>query len=128
MKPDSLSTIARLSCERYDDSYESDHNAFAPAQANGTAFDTPEALLERMGLLALTQQRFSTFLTETLGSDVGSQRYGAELVGAVNRVNYNQGNSLNALVGANLLMAPPVRVDVLTQLSMVSTKTSLAHC
>ncbi len=58
-----------------------------------------------MGLLALTQQRFSTFLTETLGSDVGSQRYGAELVGAVNRVNYNQGNSLNALVGANLLKA-----------------------
>ena len=55
-----------------------------------------------MGVLSLTQQRFSTFLAETLGDDVGSQRYGAELVGAINRVNYNQGNGMNALVGASL--------------------------
>ena len=53
-----------------------------------------------MGVLALTQQRFSTFLADTLGSDLGSQRYAAELIAAINRVNYNQGNGLNALVGA----------------------------
>ena len=68
-------------------------------QANGTAFDTPEQLLQRLGLLALTQQSFSTFLAESLGGDTGSQRYAEEFIAAVNRVNYNQGNGINALVG-----------------------------
>ena len=69
-------------------------------QANGTAFDTPEQLLQRLGLLSLTQQSFSTFLAESLGGDTGSLRYAEEFVAAINRVNYNQGNGINALVGA----------------------------
>ena len=68
-------------------------------QANGTTFDTPEELLQRLGLLALTQQSFSTFLAETLGGDVGSRRYAEEFIASVNRVNYNQGNDINAFVG-----------------------------
>lgn len=34
-----------------------------------------------------------------IGSDERSMRFGRELVAAVNRVNYNQGNSLNAMAG-----------------------------
>ena len=81
-----------------------------------------------MGLLALTQQRFSTFLTETLGSDVGSQLYGAELVGAVNRVNYNQGNSLNALVGAHLLKAPQRGSMSSLKCMLALTEGPATHC
>ncbi|KAK9823597.1 hypothetical protein WJX72_004119 [[Myrmecia] bisecta] len=68
-------------------------------QANGTAFETPEQLLRSTGLYRPTQQTMAALLQEVLGSSGPALRFGSELAAAVNRVNYNQGNALNALAG-----------------------------
>ena len=64
-------------------------------QEQGRCFDHPADLLEAVGLFNLTQTTIEAYL-----SDQGlSQRILGELVAAVNRVNYNQDNQLNALAG-----------------------------
>ena len=73
-------------------------------QSDGVAFERPEGLLQRLGLLALTQQSFASCLKEQLGTDTGSLRFGAEFSAAVNRVNYNQGSRINALAGAGAVV------------------------
>uniref|UniRef100_A0A7S0DX81 Prenylcysteine lyase domain-containing protein n=1 Tax=Hanusia phi TaxID=3032 RepID=A0A7S0DX81_9CRYP len=64
-------------------------------QEAGESFETAEELWSALGLFHLTQ--------ETLGEELRlhglSDKLLRELVGAVNRVNYNQNNSLNALAG-----------------------------
>jgi prenylcysteine oxidase / farnesylcysteine lyase len=69
-------------------------------QSNGTSFDTPEELLRRVGLFELTQQSLGGYIEEVLGGARTSRRMARELVAAVNLVNYNQGNGLNAMAGA----------------------------
>ena len=55
-------------------------------------------------LPASVTQATLPFVQEFLGSDEVSVRFARELVAAVNRVNYNQANSLNALAGAYKLL------------------------
>ena len=64
-------------------------------QEQGLAFERPEDLWKAVGLYELTQTSVATYLR---GEGL-SQRIISELVAAVNRVNYNQGNTLNALAG-----------------------------
>lgn len=80
-------------------------------QANGTSFDTPEALLKRVKLFGLTQQSMSSHVKDILGTDEHSRRFASEFIAAVNRVNYNQDNTLNALAGmVSMLPAMDPRV------------------
>ncbi|CAM9340392.1 unnamed protein product, partial [Phaeothamnion confervicola] len=65
-------------------------------QAEGEAFETPEELWAAVGLLSLTRRNLSEHLREALG---GPTRLEDELVFAINKCNYNQGNELNALAG-----------------------------
>mmetsp|Transcript_44532 Transcript_44532/g.112209 ORF Transcript_44532/g.112209 Transcript_44532/m.112209 type:complete len:533 (+) Transcript_44532:51-1649(+) len=58
-------------------------------------FETPQALLRALDLYELTQRSLQSLLTE----EGISPLYAAELITGVNRVNYGQDNSLNALVG-----------------------------
>jgi len=68
-------------------------------QANGTSFHSPEDLLKRVGLYDLTQKSTRLHLAEELGTDEPSWRFETEFVASVNRVNYNQENTINALAG-----------------------------
>lgn len=62
-------------------------------QREGRAFDTPEELWKSVGLYHLTQTSIETYFR-----DKGlSERIITELVAAVNRVNYNQGNGMAIL-------------------------------
>lgn len=80
-------------------------------QANGTCFDTPEELLKRTQLYNFTQQSTHQYLERVLGTDKHSRRFASEFIAAINRVNYNQGNTLNALAGmVSMLPAVDSRV------------------
>lgn len=68
-------------------------------QDNGTSFSRPEDLLRQVGLYDLTQQTLHSHLQTIMGRDQDSRRFASEFVASVNRVNYGQGNRLNALAG-----------------------------
>lgn len=64
----------------------------------GRAFDSPAELLKAVGLYDLTQQSMFEWLRTNMGTS--ADLLGAELIGGVNRCNYNQDNlQLNALAG-----------------------------
>lgn len=64
----------------------------------GQSFDRPADLLRAVGLYDLTQQSVFEWSREQLGT--GGDLLVAEVLGGVNRCNYNQGNmQLNALAG-----------------------------
>jgi prenylcysteine oxidase/farnesylcysteine lyase len=64
-------------------------------QEEGRCFENPKDLWEAVGLYNLTQTTIESYLT----AQGLSRRILGELVAAVNRVNYNQNNQLNALAG-----------------------------
>ncbi len=65
-------------------------------QAQGEAFDTPDALFERLGLRRFAAEASAEFFRARGLSD----RFMDELVTAVSRVNYNQDARLNAFANA----------------------------
>ncbi|GAX76995.1 hypothetical protein CEUSTIGMA_g4442.t1 [Chlamydomonas eustigma] len=72
-------------------------------QNQGRAFDSPESMLSALGIYNLTQVSCAEYTKEYLSSQWwswGAVAFIRELVGAVNRCNYNQRNEgLNALAG-----------------------------
>ncbi|CAL5225135.1 g7913 [Coccomyxa viridis] len=68
-------------------------------QAEGRAFDTPEELLGAVDLYNLTQQTFRDVLLEEIGLGPAAERFAGEFVAGINRIQYNQGNGINALAG-----------------------------
>lgn len=72
-------------------------------QAAGVSYGTPEALLHDLGLYNETQQSCSDYLQSWLVRPWwlwGGGYFAEEVVGAINRCNYNQRNAeLNALAG-----------------------------
>ncbi|PNH12489.1 Farnesylcysteine lyase [Tetrabaena socialis] len=69
-------------------------------QAGGAAFESPELLLQALGLYNETQLQCADYMQEWLVRLWGGAAFAEEVAGAVNRCNYNQGNSqLNALAG-----------------------------
>lgn len=68
-----------------------------PAQENGMIFDTPAALWSYIGLLHPAQQTFSDHMRRVLNAPDSPLLH--ELLHSVNKVNYNQGNDINALAG-----------------------------
>ena len=67
---------------------------------NGDSFETPEKLWQALDLWNATFLSFEAHLTSKLPKTKGAQRFIRELAYAVNRVNYNQGNDINALTGS----------------------------
>ena len=78
--------------------------AAAGPQQVPTTFNTPEALWGGLGLLEATRVTFDAHVRATLGEGRGATLLRTELMHAVNKVNYNQGNELNALTGSVSLM------------------------
>ncbi|CAM9189606.1 unnamed protein product [Ascophyllum nodosum] len=78
-------------------------------QANGRVFDTPEALWGEVGLLDLTRISTEDYFQERVGQP--DPLVEDELAHAANRVNYNQGNELNALAGM-VSLCPAVTGDL----------------
>ncbi|CAM9181548.1 unnamed protein product [Discosporangium mesarthrocarpum] len=78
-------------------------------QAAGIAFSNPEELWGELGLLGLTKKTIADYMHEKVGRP-GSP-IELEIVHAVNRVNYNQGNNLNALAGV-ISLCPLITGDV----------------
>uniref|UniRef100_A0A7S3K3V0 Prenylcysteine lyase domain-containing protein n=1 Tax=Aureoumbra lagunensis TaxID=44058 RepID=A0A7S3K3V0_9STRA len=71
-------------------------------------FFTPQELWQALGLWNYTLQSFDSFLRhEKLVQNRGAERLIDELTFAMNRVNYNQGNEINALTGS-VSMCPAV--------------------
>eukprot|EP00884_Botryococcus_braunii_P013711 jgi/Botrbrau1/22340/Bobra.0002s0018.1 len=68
-------------------------------QNDGVSFTTPEEMLKAMGLYELTQKSFRLIVQALLGSNWSAERFSQEFLGAVNRVQYNQNNSLSGLAG-----------------------------
>ena len=68
-----------------------------PAQDKGMIFDTPAALWSYIGLLHPAQQTFSDHMRRVLNAPDALLLH--ELMHSVNKVNYNQGNDINALAG-----------------------------
>eukprot|EP00903_Cladosiphon_okamuranus_P011915 g11191.t1 len=66
-------------------------------QAAGQVFETPEQLWSEVGLLDLSRMTIAEHFEERVGR--AGSRAEVELAHAANRVNYNQGNGLNALAG-----------------------------
>ena len=73
----------------------SDFTQLYALQQHGHAYERPEELWAAVGLHNLTQTTIEQYLRE----EGMSQKIIAELVAAVNKVNYNQDNRLNALAG-----------------------------
>ena len=48
---------------------------------------------------ALVNKTFQEYYTANIGSGGAAQLYLSELPGTLNKVNYNQGNDINALAG-----------------------------
>lgn len=69
-------------------------------QAAGISFETPEELWNHLGLKELTQKSFQEEMSSKLSkkSSSGSLLI-REMLFAVNKVNYNQSNDINALAG-----------------------------
>jgi len=81
-------------------------------QEEGRAFETPQALFESVGLWPLTQETMTRELGRVLRRAPGERSLlEKELVTAVNRVNYNQPNTLNALAGM-VSLTPMVKEGV----------------
>ena len=71
-----------------------------PLHDQGTAFTTPAELLGTLGLYDLTQDNLLQYWREHIGTSASAERFASELLGAVTRANYNQGNEeVNALAG-----------------------------
>jgi hypothetical protein len=68
-------------------------------QSAGVSFESPEELWSMVGLKDLTQISFSEEMTSRLSSSPSGKALVQEMLYAVNRVNYNQSNSINALAG-----------------------------
>eukprot|EP01026_Neomeris_dumetosa_P040630 TRINITY_DN335_c0_g1_i3.p1 TRINITY_DN335_c0_g1~~TRINITY_DN335_c0_g1_i3.p1 ORF type:complete len:492 (+),score=57.82 TRINITY_DN335_c0_g1_i3:62-1537(+) len=88
---------------------------FYDLQANWTSFESPVEMLQAVGLYNLTQYTFRDVYYDFMGkSTYGSQAFLEEILGAVNRVNYNQNNSLNALAGlvSNMASSSDVLVHI----------------
>jgi len=67
-------------------------------QDAGSSYDSPQQLLQAVGLFTLTQQDLRHWMQKVAG--VYNEALMNELVVAVTRVNYGQGLDLNALAGA----------------------------
>ena len=67
------------------------------AQDQGMVFDTPAALWSHIGLLQPAQQTFADYMKRVLKAPDSLLLH--ELLHSVNKVNYNQGNDINALAG-----------------------------
>lgn len=67
-------------------------------QESGRCFATPSELLEALQLNELVNCRFDDYMKRTLFRGSSSKML-PELLFAVNKVNYNQGNEINALAG-----------------------------
>lgn len=84
-------------------------------QDNGEVFRHPADLWKSLNLLHLTETTFQQFSDTKLSKN---SLLASELLAAVNRVNYNQGNQINALAGL-VSMCPMVTGTVrLTFLSL----------
>ncbi|CAM9895784.1 unnamed protein product [Scytosiphon promiscuus] len=87
--------------EKFDRIYE--------LQASGRVFETPEDLWSEVGLLDLTRVTIAEYFEDRVGR--AGSLVEVELAHAANRVNYNQGNGLNALAGV-VSLCPAVTGDV----------------
>ncbi|KAK9917016.1 hypothetical protein WJX75_010018 [Coccomyxa subellipsoidea] len=68
-------------------------------QEEGRAFSTPEELLQAVHLYNLTQRTFRSELQDRIGTGAAANLFAKEFVAGINRIQYNQGNSINALAG-----------------------------
>ncbi|KAK9809372.1 hypothetical protein WJX73_009603 [Symbiochloris irregularis] len=71
---------------------------FYTLQREGFSADTPEQLLQEVGLFDLTQKTFKDAIEAIIGSGSAAARFLDELLSGINRVNYNQA-ALNAFAG-----------------------------
>ncbi|CAM9810990.1 unnamed protein product, partial [Laminaria digitata] len=78
-------------------------------QADGRVFDTPEDLWSEVGLLDLSRMTIADHFQDRVGRR--GSLVESELAHAVNRVNYNQDNGLNALAGV-VSLCPAVTGDL----------------
>ncbi|CAM9195491.1 unnamed protein product, partial [Hapterophycus canaliculatus] len=96
-----LRSMVYEALERFDRIYE--------LQARGRVFETPEELWSEVGLLDLARVTIAEHFEERVGR--AGSLVETELAHAANRVNYNQGNGLNALAGV-VSLCPAVTGDV----------------
>jgi hypothetical protein len=75
-------------------------NKLYSAQECGYFFETPSELLHYCGLSDYVEERFDSLMKRSLR---GNGLMLPELMFAVNKVNYNQGNNINALAGLGVL-------------------------
>jgi hypothetical protein len=75
-------------------------------QSAGVAFESPEELWSRLGLEELTTRSFEEEMASRLSSSSSATALIQELLFAVNKVNYNQTNRINALAGMGEEAAP----------------------
>ncbi|BDA40407.1 Prenylcysteine oxidase [Coccomyxa sp. Obi] len=68
-------------------------------QAEGKAFGTPEELLQAVDLYNLTQRNFRDEIQDRIGTSAAADLFAKEFVAGINRIQYNQGNDINALAG-----------------------------
>ncbi|CBJ27907.1 conserved unknown protein [Ectocarpus siliculosus] len=78
-------------------------------QADGRVFETPEDLWSEVGLLGLARMTIAEYFEQRVGR--AGSLVEVELAHAANRVNYNQGNGLNALAGV-VSLCPAVTGDL----------------
>ena len=76
-------------------------NKLYSAQDKGQCFNTPAELLHHCGLGDYVEERFDSLIKRSLR---GNGLMLPELMFAANKVNYNQGNSINALAGLGMYM------------------------
>eukprot|EP01025_Chloroclados_australasicus_P018855 TRINITY_DN20046_c0_g1_i1.p1 TRINITY_DN20046_c0_g1~~TRINITY_DN20046_c0_g1_i1.p1 ORF type:complete len:510 (+),score=55.11 TRINITY_DN20046_c0_g1_i1:52-1530(+) len=73
---------------------------FYDMQANGTSFESPVDMLQAVELYNFTQHSFRDIYNEYMHNPkYKAKAFLEEILGAVNRINYNQNNTLNALAG-----------------------------
>lgn len=89
----SLKSLTSTALSRFNNIYK--------MQENGIAFETPQELWRSLNLHDYTSVSFNQLMSENLSKNA---LLTTELLSAINRVNYNQTNELNALAGLVSMM------------------------